>query len=77
MLVFLTSQSLWVCTKFIYHVSDFVYVHLMRDLSLVETLLVKAAMEKVMAKAVQSVNRYHAKNCRFADNGFADDINSK
>ena len=43
---FLTKHGLWGATKFVDHVSDFVYVHLMQDLSLAETLLAKEAMEK-------------------------------
>ena len=47
---FLTNQRLWGATTFVDHVSDSVYVHLMRDLSLTETFLAKSAMEKVMAQ---------------------------
>ena len=36
---FLTSYRLWGCTTFVDHVSEYVYVNLMRDLSLSETLL--------------------------------------
>ena len=38
---FLTKQSLWGDTTFVDHVSDFVYMHLMRDLSLANTMLAK------------------------------------
>ena len=48
---FITNQKIWGVTTFVNHVSDFVYVHLMRDLSLTETLLEKSAMEKTMAQA--------------------------
>ena len=41
---FLTSKRLWGATKFLDHVSYYVYVHLMRDLTLDETLLYKEAM---------------------------------
>ena len=41
---FLTSKRLLGATIFVYHVSDYVYVHLMRDLTLDETLLDKEAM---------------------------------
>ena len=41
---FLTSQSLWVCTTFVDHVSAYVYVHLMIDLSFSETLLAKESL---------------------------------
>ena len=52
---FLTNQRLWGATTFIDHVSDYVYVHLMRDLSLPETLLAKSAMKKVMAQAGRTI----------------------
>ena len=67
----------WVCTTFVDHGSDYVDVHVMRDLSLSETLLAKEALEKIMAQARQTVNHYHADNGRFADNGFIDAINQK
>ena len=62
---------------FVDHVSDYVYVHLMRDLHLAETLLAKEAMEKVMAQAGRTVTHYHADNGRFADNGFVDAVPCK
>ena len=74
---FLTNKRLWGCTTFVDHVSDFVYVHLMRDLTLSETLIAKAAWEKVLAQANRKVKHYHADNGRFADNGFIDAVNSK
>ena len=43
---FLTSQRLWGCTHFVDHVSDYVYVHLMIDLSLSEVLLSKEEFGK-------------------------------
>ena len=48
---FITNKRLWGATTFVDHVSDYVYVQLMRDLSLTETFLEKSAMEKVMAQA--------------------------
>ena len=74
---FLTRQRLWGATTFVDHVSDYVYVHFMRDLSLDETLLAKSAMEKIMDQAGRTVKHYHADNGRFADNGFIDAINGK
>ena len=73
----LTSKRLWGATTFVDHVSDYVYVHLMRDLGLDETLLAKEAMEKVMTQAGRNVKHYDADNGRFANNGFIDAINSK
>ena len=77
MSVFLTNQRLWGANTFVDHVSDYVYVHLMRYLSLTETLLAKSAMEKVMAQAGRTVKHYHADNGRFSDNGFIDAVNGK
>ena len=74
---FLTKQRLWGAITFVDHVSDFVYVHLMRELSLAETLLSKEAMEKLMAQAGRSIKHYHADNGRFAYNVFVDDVNIK
>ena len=74
---YLTSSRIWGCTTFVDHVSDFVYVHLMRDFTLDETLLAKAAFEKVLAQAGRQVKHYHADNGRFADKGFKDDTNEK
>ena len=71
---FLTNQRLWGCTNFADHVSDYVYVHLMRDLSLAETLISKEAMEKTMARFGRTVKHYHSKNGRFVENGFVDSI---
>ena len=74
---FLTNQRLWGATTFVDHVSDYVYVHLMRDLSLTETLLSKSAMEKVMSQAGRTVKHYHADNGQFAENGFINAVNGK
>ena len=41
MSVLLTSKRIWGATTFVDHISDYVYVHLMRDLTLDETLLAK------------------------------------
>jgi len=42
---FLTSDRIWGCTTFCDHVTDYVYVHLMRNFTLEETLLAKQAFE--------------------------------
>ena len=74
---FLTNQRLWGATTFLDHVSDYVYVNFVIDLSLAETMIDKEAMEKAMAQAGQSANHYHAYNGRFLDNGFVDAVNIK
>ena len=45
MIGFLTIQSLWGCTTFLYHVSDYVYFHIMIYLSLPEMLLAKETLK--------------------------------
>jgi hypothetical protein len=42
---FLTSSQIWGATVFVDHFSDYVFVALMRDLGLDETLLAKSAFE--------------------------------
>ena len=74
---FLTNQRLWGATTLINHVSDYVHVQLMRDLSLTKTFLAKSEMEKVMAQAGRTAKHYHTNNDRFADNGCIDAINGK
>ena len=74
---FLTNQRLWGCTNFVDHVSYYFYMRLLRYLSLAETLFSKEAMVKTMARAGWAVNRYHADNGRFSDNGFIGSINTK
>ena len=74
---FLTNKILWDATIFVDYVSNYVYVHLMRYLSLPKTLLAKSAMEKFMAKAGRTVKHYHADNGQFSDNGFIDAVNGK
>ena len=74
---FLTSRRLWGATTFVDHVSDYVYVHLMQDLTLDETLLAKETMEKVIEQAGIYVKHYHADNGIVSDNGFIDAINTK
>ena len=43
---FLTNMCIWGATVFVDHVSDYVYVALMRDLTLDETLLAKTSFER-------------------------------
>jgi hypothetical protein len=59
---FLTSQQIWGCTTFCDHVSNYVYVHLMRDFTVDETILAVNAFEKVLAQAQRFVKHYHADN---------------
>jgi hypothetical protein len=55
------------------HFSDHVYVYLMKDLMLSETLLAKHAYEYFLASLGVESKAYHADNDCFADEGFRDD----
>jgi hypothetical protein len=67
---FLTSKQIWGCTTFVDHISDYIYVHLMKDFITNETLLAKLALKKLCAKADFSVKHYQADNGWFSDNEF-------
>jgi hypothetical protein len=59
---FLTSKQIWECTTFVDHVSNYMYVHFMKDFTTMETSLVKLAFKKICAKADCSVKHYQADN---------------
>ena len=63
-------------TIFVDHFSDHVYVYLMKDLTLSETLLAKHAYERFLALLGIESKTYHADNGRFTDKGFRDDCTS-
>ena len=54
---FLTSDRIWGTTNFCDHASDFVYIHLMRNFTLKETLLAKRTYEKVLLTMVGLVTK--------------------
>jgi hypothetical protein len=66
----LSSARIWGTTTFVDHVTDYVYVHLMKDFTLEETLKAKLAYEKLLALSGHTVKAYRADNGRFADKGF-------
>ncbi len=74
---FLTSCCIWGCTTFCNHVSDFVYVHLMHDVMVDETILAVNTFEKVLAQAQCFEKHNHAGNGAFAHKGFLDEVNRK
>jgi hypothetical protein len=67
---FLTNLCIWGATIFVDHFSDLVYVALMRDLTLDETLLAKTSFERFASNGGVTINSYQAINGRFADAGF-------
>jgi hypothetical protein len=67
---FLTSKQIWGCTTFVDHVSNYIYVYLMKDFTIMETFLAKLAFKKLCAKADCSVKHYLADNGQFSDKEF-------
>ena len=59
---FLTNLRIWGATVFVDHHSDYVYVALMRDLGLDETLLAKLAFERHASEGGVSIRSYRADN---------------
>ena len=54
-------------TVFVDHFSDNVYVYLMRNLILDETILAKNAYERLLHSVGVTAKSYHADNGRYAD----------
>ena len=71
---FLTNHRIWGATIFVDHVSDYVFVALMRDLTLDETLLAKTSFERLAQNGGVRIKAYRADNGRFADKGFRDSV---
>jgi hypothetical protein len=67
---FLTNLCIWGATIFVDHILDYVYVALMHDLTLDETLLAKSSFERHANDGGVNVNSYRANNGRFSDAGF-------
>jgi hypothetical protein len=67
---FLTSKQIWGCTTFIDHISDYIYAYLMKDFTIMETLLAKLAFKKLCTNMDCSVKHYQADNGQFSDKEF-------
>jgi hypothetical protein len=67
---FLTNKQIWGCTIFVDHGIDYIYVQLMKDFTIIETLLAKLAFKKLCAKADCSVKHYQADSGQFSDKEF-------
>ncbi len=77
---FLTNLRIWAATIFVDHYSDYVYVPLMRDLTLDETLLAKSSFKCHANEGGVTLNSYHVDNGQFEDSDFqqaAKDCNQK
>jgi hypothetical protein len=71
----LTGHQINGATVIVDHHLDHVYVYLMRNLTLEETLLAKNAYEHFLSSIGVMAKAYHADIGRFADQGFRDDCN--
>jgi hypothetical protein len=71
---FLTNLRIWAATIFVYHLSDYVFVSLMCNLTLDETLLAKSSFEQHTREGGVTINSYCADNGRFADSGFQQSV---
>jgi len=68
----LTRARIWAVNVFVDHMSDLVYVHLMRSTTQEETLAAKTAYERYGATHGVTIKRYHADNGRYAEQPFRD-----
>jgi hypothetical protein len=69
----LTCLQINCATVIVDHYSDHIYVFLMRNLSLEETLLTKHVYECFLSSNGVTAKAYHPDNGQFADEGFKDD----
>jgi hypothetical protein len=69
----LTNLCVMAATIFVDHFLDHVYMYLMKDLTLSETLLAKHAYEHFLASLGIESKGYHTDNGCFANKGFRDD----
>jgi hypothetical protein len=71
----LTCMQINGATVIVDHYSDHVYIFLICNLSLKETLLAKHAYERFLSsiRVTAKAYHYHADNGQFADKGFKDD----
>lgn len=71
----LTRERIWGATCFVDHVSDFIYVHLMKSLTTEDTITAKRAFEKLFHHANRKVKSYRADNGRFQDKEWLENCN--
>jgi hypothetical protein len=67
---FLTNLRIWGASIFVDHYSDYVFVALMCDLTMYETLLAKSSFERHANKGGVSIISYCVDNGQFADTRF-------
>ena len=68
----MTRPTLQTYQKRLWNTPDYVYVHLMKRITLEETLNTKRAYEKILSLAGHTVKSYRTENGRIANKGFLD-----
>ncbi len=53
---FLTIKQIWGCTTFVDHISNYIYVHLMKDFIITKTLLAKLTFKNYVTELTVSLN---------------------
>jgi hypothetical protein len=71
---FLTNLCIWGAMTLVDHFLDYVYVALMQDLTLDETLLAKSSFERHANDGGVNINSYQANDGCFADAGLQQGI---
>jgi hypothetical protein len=67
---FLTNLRIWAVSIFVDHYLDYVYVALMRDLTLDESLLAKSSFKRHANEGRVTISSYRTDDGQFADSGF-------
>ena len=71
---FLTSDRFWEATVFVDHATTYMYTHLQRGQTLIESIEAKAAYERMAANFGIRVKKFHTDNGIFAEEGFKSDV---
>jgi hypothetical protein len=68
-----TREQTYYATIFVYHATDYTYVHLQRDTSSEETLRAKKEFELLARSYGVNIIQYHSDNGRFVDSAWWND----
>ena len=71
---FLTSDHFWEATVFVDHATSYMYTHLKRGQTLIESIEAKAAYEPMASTFGIRVKKFRTENGIFAEEGFKQDV---
>ena len=71
---FLTSDRFWAATFFVDHATSYMYTHLQRGQTLIESIEAKAAYERMAATFGIRVKKFHTDNEIFAEEDFRSNV---